>query len=213
MKNSFKNFIKMEEIDIVLDVEFISSNMITGDCLQIGFVAIPHNNSCDYYKDDKWILDTLSVCFLSQDKNTEPIVMDFWKNFPDIYNRIQSEAGPISDKMNEVKIWLNSLSRKYKIKDFVSDISCVDFAWFRNLYLTYADIGNDDFRPPYSSVCTNSMEKVVKMFYTREELRNFYDSERYPHTHYALDDAIKTSYEYMKLKEFIRENLSRDFRL
>lgn len=193
----------MLEIDIVLDVEFESSNMITGNCLQIGFVAIPHEVHDWEIESGEWKLETLSVCFLSQEQDTEDNVMEFWSKFPEVYQRIKSEAGPILEKMNEVKVWLNKLSRKYKIKDFVSDIGCVDFSWFRNLYLTYSTTEGDNFKLPYKSVCMDGMERVLKFFYSWEYIQSYYNSGKYPHTHYALDDAIKTAHEYLKLKSLI----------
>lgn len=193
------------DIDIVLDVEFTSSNIIMGDCLQIGLVAIPHRVKDEDIDKDEWIIDTLSVCFLPQGKELEPGVMAFWSKFPEIRSKIDAEAGPITDKMNELNTWLNKLSEKYKIKNFISDIASCDFAWFRSLYLTHVKTTDNVFELPYISICTHSMEHVFAKDESKDELKAYYKSERFPHTHYALDDAIKTAYEYLKLRKYIRD--------
>ena len=199
-----------KKITIVLDTEFKSSNMITGDCLQLGFVAIFDEADLDNLDDDHWIVSYISVCFLSQDKDYEDGVMNFWSNFPEVYNKIMSEAGPIDQKMYEVKEWLNNLSEAYEISNFMSDISCVDFTWFRNLYLTYCTTEGDKFFLPYKAICGYSMEEALIIAgIDKKEIRDFYQSERFPHTHYALEDALKTAYEYLRLKLFIRNRITR----
>lgn len=196
-----------QNISIVLDVEFESSNMINGNIIQMAFVAIPNKYEGEDLLSKDWIIDELSVCFEDQPgKVKEENVMAFWAKFPEVRERIRSEAGPISEKMQEVKQWLNRLSVKYNITDFVSDLSCVDFAWFRNIYLTYCTSEDSVFEMPYSCICTSSMDKVVNNFmgYPRE-LQYLYDeSIAFPHTHYALEDARKTGYDYIRLKMLIQ---------
>lgn len=198
----------MSKITIVLDSEFESSNMITGNCLQLGFVAILNDADLDNLDNDHWIVSQLSVSFKSQNKEKDDSAMIFWSKFPDVYNRIASEAGPISDKMYEVKNWLNKLSETYQITNFMADISCVDFTWFRNLYLTYCDTRGDNFNLPYKAICGFSMEETLILAgFNKQTIRDFYHSDRFPHTHYALDDALKTAYEFLRLKLFIRNNV------
>lgn len=202
---------ELDPITIVLDVEFKSSNMITGDCLQLGFVAIRNGvNLLNIDCKEEWFIDSLSVCFKTQMQDEERSVMDFWSNFPDVYKRIESEAGPISEKMKEAQDWLNALSEKYKIVDFVADISCIDFPWFRNLYLTYCDRSKNKFTLPYKAICQYSMEQSLIMAgFAKDEIKVWYQSDMYPHTHYAEEDALKTAYEYLRLRLFIIMNVRR----
>ena len=48
-------------------------------------------------------------------------------------------------------------------------------------------------------------EALFLMGIDKQELRNFYQSDKYPHTHYAEEDALKTAYEYLRLKLYINE--------
>ena len=199
---------KMEgrkKITIVLDTEFESSNMINGNFLQLGLVAILNDADLDNLDDDHWIVGKLSKCFKDQGKEKEKPVMDFWSKFQDIHDKIENEAVPIEIGMLDVQTWLNNLSDMYEITNFMCDISCVDFAWFRNLYLTHCDITNNKFFLSYKGLCQYSMEESLSLLgVDKKEIYDFYKSERFPHTHYALDDALKTAYEYLRLKLFIR---------
>ena len=66
-------------ITIVLDTEFESSNMITGNFLQIGLVAILDDVDLDHLDNDHWIVDSLSVCFEDQGKEKEKRVIEINK--------------------------------------------------------------------------------------------------------------------------------------
>lgn len=192
-------------ITIVLDTEFESSNMIIGNFLQIGLVAILDDVDLENLDNDHWIVDSLSVCFEDQGKEKEKSALEFWDKFQDIHNKIKSESVPINFGMRRVQNWLNKLSKTYKISNFMADISCIDFAWFRNLYLTYCDQSDNTFILPYKAICQYSMEEALILTgISKQDIRDCYKSERFPHTHYALDDALKTAYEYLRLKLFIK---------
>ena len=203
---------ELEPILIVLDTEFESSNMITGNFLQLGLVAIFDNVSIPLCEldDNKWLVDSLSVCMKDQGKEKEKSTMKFWSIFPEIHHRIQSEAIPIEQGMKQVQQWLNMLSTKYKISNFIADISCVDFSWFRNLLLTHCNMEENLFTLPYKALCQYSMEEALIMtgIVNKQDIRNCYKQDRFPHTHYALDDALRTAYEYLLLKCFMKEKFT-----
>jgi len=197
-------------ITIVLDTEFESSNMITGNFLQIGLVAILNDANLENLDDDHWIVDSLSACFEDQGKEKEKGALEFWDKFQDIHNKIKSESVPIDFGMKNIQSWLNKLSETYTISNFMADISCIDFAWFRNLYLTYCDQSDNKFILPYKAICQYSMaEALVLTGIGKQDIWDCYKSERFPHTHYALDDALKTAYEYLRLKLFIKTQFKR----
>jgi hypothetical protein len=50
-------------------------------------------------------------------------------------------------------------------------------------------------------------EALILTGISKQDIRDCYKSERFPHTHYALDDALKTAYEYLRLKLFIKKHL------
>ena len=194
-----------QTITIVLDTEFESSNMITGNFLQIGLVAILDDANLANLDDDHWIIDSLSVCFEDQGKEKDKSALEFWDKFQDIHKKIKSESIPIDFGMGNVQKWLNKLSETYNISNFMADISCIDFSWFKNLYLTYCDQSYNKFILPYKAICQYSMvEALLLTGICKQDILNYYKSDRFPHTHYALDDALKTAYEYLRLKLFIK---------
>lgn len=198
----------MEEIIIAIDTEFESSNMINGNCIQLGFVAIIAKPNFEITDDSEWLIETLDLCFEDQDdKLKEKNVMEFWNKFPEVRERIRSNSKPIGEQMIKLQLWLNDLSDRYIIKGFVADHSCVDFGWFRNLFLTHCDQLKSRFNLPYKCFCTFNIVEVLKSLgYSNEYLTEYCNNEKYPHTHYAVEDAIQTSYEYLRLQQIIKRN-------
>ena len=142
-----------QNITIAIDTEFQSSNVITGNCLQLAFVAFLDDYEFNTDEDvstrqDLWIVDTLSVCFKDQNKEKDVKVMDFWEKFPTILNRIKSEEVDIQDGFQQIQSWLNNIYDKYNVCGFMSDLSSVDFPWFRNLYLVHCDQTLNNFLLP-----------------------------------------------------------------
>lgn len=144
----------MEKIFIAIDTEFEHESVITGNCLQLAFKENLDNI------DDKntWLIDTLSVCFEDQNKDKDPRVMEFWSKFPDIKEKIISEAKPINEQMLKVQQWIINLNNQYEIT-FVSDIANVDFCWLKNLYMLHCD--SSLYRFPYKCLCLNGMEQAM----------------------------------------------------
>lgn len=194
-----------EDICIVLDVEFSSSNIITESILQLGFVAIKKNCSAyDLENNESWIVDKLSVCFDDRDKIKEDGVMNFWATFPQIYDRIKSESVSLEFGMRKVQEWLNELYENYNIVKFISDPAVADFPWFRCLYLKYCDQSLNKFpRLPHKCFDLDTVYELLADTHNmnKKDIINSTDTTRFQHTHYALDDAIKTAYEYLKLKQ------------
>jgi hypothetical protein len=197
----------MEEICISIDTEFESSNVIDGNCLQLGFVAF--RLSDELLMNDDWIVDKLSICFKDQGKKKEESCLKFWNEFPLIYERIIKEAEDISLQMLKLKNWLNELSGRYKIVNFIADYSCIDFPWFRNLFLTHCNLTEEDeFQLPYKCICVASMIHTLEILgHNKKKINEYCKCSRYEHTHYALDDAIEGAYYYLKLREYIRLNV------
>jgi len=198
----------MQTVSIFIDTEFESNNMITGNFLQVGMVAF-----LDGYKEPtdynlSWKVDSICVSFLDQNKQKEESVMNFWNKNEEIRQRILSEAVEITEGFCRIEDWLIDLSQRYIIKDFVSGIANVDYAWFRNLFLTHS---RNQFNLPFKSICCYSMLETLKLLGVRKE-GNFlilgdynieYKSSILKHTHYALDDAIEETYSYLKIRELL----------
>ena len=124
-----------EKIFIAIDTEFEHECVITGNCLQLAFVAFRENI-------DTWVNER---------------VMDFWSKFPEIHNRILTEAKPIEEQMLKVEEWLIKLSETYDMT-FLADIANVDFCWLKNLYMVHS---NNTYRMPYKCLCLNGMEEAM----------------------------------------------------
>lgn len=191
-------------IKIALDVEFKSSNLIKGDCLQLGFVAFLENPIENIDENDDWIVGKLSVCFKTQNQESEKNVMNFWANFPEMYQRIQNEAVPVEEGMCKVQQWLNEIYIKYNVTGFIADPASVDFQWFRSLYLTHCDQSLNTFNLPYKALCTDSMLYVFVnvLGLNKAEIISKCSSPKYPHTHYALEDALECAYFYLRIMQY-----------
>lgn len=151
-----------QNVLISIDTEFESSNVITGNCLQLGFVVIHDNPNYDTLDEGSWIFEKLSLCFNEQeDKLKEESVVKWWSRFPDIYNKIKSESRDLKESMNELQEWLNFVYDKYNVIGFLADHSSVDMPWFRNLFLTYCDQSKTNFRLPWGCKIYLSSERYI----------------------------------------------------
>lgn len=191
--------IKLEKIFIAIDTEFEHECVILGNCLQLAFVAF-RENLIDINNKDTWLIDSLSVCFEDQNKLKDDRVMEFWSKFPEIHDRILSEARPIHEQMLKVEEWLLKLSEKYEIT-FLADIANVDFCWLKNLYMIYS---NNTYRMPYKCLCLNGMEEaMIIMGFEKTTIREYCKCPLFVHTHYALDDAMETAHCYLAMKKLM----------
>lgn len=202
----------MQKVIISIDTEFTSSNVITGNCLQLAFVVMLDdpiiNNNVEILEDSKnWIIDTLSLCFVKQDnKNEEQHVVEWWNGFPEIYKRIMEESKDINISIKTLQLWLNNIYSKYEVIGFLADHSSVDMPWFRNLFLTHCDQTQTKFKLPWGCVCTTNMVNTLLLLgIKKKEINKFCYSQNFPHTHYALDDAVQTGYYYLKLKLLMKQ--------
>lgn len=196
------------KVVISIDTEFESSNVITGNCLQLGFVVILDDPDYNKLDDGSWILETLSLCFKDQpDKEKDENVVNWWLKYPEIYKKIKDESKDIKELMIELQEWLNNIYEKYDVIGFLADHSAVDMPWFRNLFLTHCDQTKTNFVLPWACKCTtNISETLVLLGLTKPEIVKFCNTSKFPHTHYAVDDAIQCGYEYLSLKLLIKQH-------
>lgn len=195
-----------EDILICIDTEFESPNIITGNCLQLAFVAFK-SNATPEESDDDWVVDGLSLCFKDQGKEKDVDTMNFWSNHSKIHDDIISKGEDIKISMIKLQEWMYDLSQNYNLKGFVCDHSSVDFQWFRCLYTTHLDNTKPKIFLTWRCNCTwNMTETIVKFGYTRDEIKEYYKNENLTHNHFALDDAKNTAYQYLRLKMFIDNN-------
>ncbi len=188
-----------EKIFISIDTEFEHECVTTGNCLQIAFVAF-RENLTEIDNKDTWLIDTLSVCFEDQGKLKDERVMDFWSKFPEIHNRILTEAKPIEEQMLKVEQWLIKLTDTYDVT-FLADIANVDFCWLKNLYMVHS---NNTYRMPYKCLCLNGMEEaMIAMRFNKTDIRAYCKCPLFVHTHYALDDAMETAHCYLAMKKLM----------
>ena len=194
-----------EKLIIAIDTEFEHESVITGNCLQLAFVAFQENLE-DIDNKDTWVVDSLSVCFEDQGLEKDPKIMEFWAAFPEIRARIGHEAKPIHEQMAKVQTWLTRLSATYEIT-FMADIANVDFAWLKNLYLRYCMNPSSTSSPysmPYKCLCLNGMEEALMILgFTKKQMKEYCRHPNFRHTHYALDDAFETAHYYLGLKKLL----------
>lgn len=192
-----------QRVSIALDVEFEHISVKSGNILQLGFVVFLEDATNEMIvSNNDWIVDTLSVCFKSQGCDVSPNVMNFWSKFPAVYQRIQDEAVDIRDGFRTIQNWLNALYQKYDVVNFIADPACVDFQWFSSLYVTYCDQSLNTFSLPYKCICVSTMfDEQVRIFgLDGDEFWKYCsDSNRFPHTHYATEDAMECAYMYLRI--------------
>jgi len=205
-----------KNILICIDTEFESSNVITGNCLQLAFTAFYEDydvsdSNKDEIIDKKWIVDSKSFCFKDQGKEKEKRTMEFWSKFPEIREKIRSEERDVKECMVELQEWLVTLSEDYNISGFMADHSCIDFPWFRNLYMEHLDEDKPKIFLTWRCHCICNITDGILMANpkaNKNDLNKFCeDLEMFPHTHYALDDVYGTAYYYLRLKLYVK-NLS-----
>jgi hypothetical protein len=196
-----------KNIIIALDTKFESQNIINGNCLQLAFVAFYENcENLDLFDTNSWIISQLSLCFKDQHKIKDYDVMKWWETHPNIYQKIYSEAIDMSIAMKKLQDWLNILTENYNVVNFVADYSCIDFPWFKNLYLTHCNQQLNKFKLPLTSICIDNMKRtLIMMGIKKEKIQHYCTHEKFKHTHYALDDALECAFYYVKLKEFINK--------
>lgn len=198
--------VEKKKIKIAIDTEFLSENIISGECLQLGLVAFYYDSQVNLEQDD-WIVDKFSVCFSSQGKKINKETFNWWDCcFPDVLQRIKNEQVNIEKGMIDLHNWLSNLNKKYIISGYVADHSSVDMPWFRNLYLEYSPLFDEPLNLPWGCECTTNITKTIEKMYPDlkpKYLKKLCQNEKYPHTHYATEDALQTAYEYMVLDRFI----------
>lgn len=192
---------------IALDTEFENEAMYEENIIQLGFVVFTHD--ADTADPQITIVDTQSFCFTNAGKRPNPHCMSFWAEFSDIHARIRAEAAPIDVQFTRIQTWLRGVYDKYTVVNYVADIACVDFAWFKNLYLRWCDATSDPYTLPYKCISTDNMKTalVYSGITTAEYIKEKLTACPYPHTHYASEDAAQTAYEFALLMRVATHNL------
>ena len=198
----------MQEIYIAFDVEADGPAPSVNNCLQMAFVAFTIDGEISAADTSSFVVDTLDLCFESQPgKVSNADTMEFWGKFPEIYKKIAGNKKPVADNIIALSSWLNELSKKYKIVRFVAGPSSYDWQWVNNIYEEYPS--SERYELPYSAECSSSLTRaLVYMGRDKAEIEEYCQqgADPYlPHTHYALDDALREAYCYTRLRKLLRE--------
>lgn len=191
-----------KEIFISLDIEADGSNIYQHNCIQIGMVACYFAENVFANQLDKWVIDDFSVCIKEEPGHLpEPRTMsEFWSKNMDTYNKIQTEAIPAKDAIQQISDWLHKLSKTFNIKKFVARPASYDWLWFSSLYQKY-DVP-DKFVLPFSIICVSSLgfalEQIGISYQRKVRSRNL------PHTHDAKDDALSQAYMFLRMIDLLK---------
>lgn len=215
----------MEQYDvyIALDTEFEGASVTQHNLLQIGLIAFKihvrenitfeNREQLNDNTPNFEIVDQASFCFSPQDgKISDPQCMAFWAQYPNIYARIKSEMRPIDEQFAAIQAWLINIYKQYRVIAFVADIAAADFPWLKSLYSQYCT-ATTAVPMPYRCISTTDIRDTLAEIgmLSKTDHRDMLAKCPYPHTHYALDDALQTAYEYgalMQCKANVRSRLS-----
>lgn len=188
---------------IVYDVEADGPSPAENSCIQMGFVAF----TLDYEQDfPSNIVSSLDLCMEpDKDQTVDRDTSEFWDKFSDIRERIRINQTRPHEAIKRLECWLLKLSEAYKIERFVAGPSSYDWQWVNCYWHKYG--GGTDYSLGYSSECFSSLKRA--MSYSKhihkdniDEIVGKYDDE-YPHTHYALDDAMREAAQYFEFRKFL----------
>jgi hypothetical protein len=200
---------------IAIDTEFEGPSVTAHNLLQIGLVAFKlHTRENLTYETrenlnafaekvadntpDIEIVEHASFCFLPQEgKTCDPQCMAFWANFPDVYAHIKSEMRPIDEQFAAIQAWLAEIYKTYCVVAYVADIAAADFPWLKSLYAQYC-VATTAVPMPYRCISTHDIRDTLADIgmLSKTAHREMLAKCPYPHTHYAVEDAMQTAYEY-----------------
>lgn len=193
-----------EQIFLSLDIEANGPSPTTNDCLQIAVAACTYHEAPSNYNRDEWLVSTLDLCFLPQEnrKEDEQTMNEFWSKYPEILDKIRQNAKDPTENMNRLVAWLKMLENDYEIVEWVAAPAGYDWQWLNCMYNSYPP--TEKYNLPHSCKCLSSMKKIIRNWPTFSDIDGFLNvgCEKFPHTHYAVDDAVEQAYKYLRLTNF-----------
>jgi hypothetical protein len=193
------------KMNIMFDIEATGDFPGDGSMVMIGMVAFLDSQEPGPIDDDSWIYSKLEVCIEeTSPKRNERCWSDFWTKNMHVWEHIQKNKIQASEAMTKISSWLESLSLSHTI-EFFAQPAAYDWQWFIHYYCTY---GQDNRFPiPHKAHCTSSLRLIPKLIGKIEEYDKFISTERYKHTHFALEDATRQAFEYIMAKEWFKKNM------
>jgi hypothetical protein len=155
------------------------------------------------YKADKTLIGTFTVNLLPlPNASPDPRTMEWWKQFPDAWNKCHENAREPEVAMREYLSWLKQLPGQ---PIFVGWPACWDFMWVYWYLVRYTQ------ERPFKEVALDirsyamGMRKVDFQRTTRTYLPKRWFEPTLEHTHVALDDALEQGNVFCNM---LAENLS-----
>lgn len=185
-------------IFVSLDIEADGPSVANNNCIQIGLVAC---NLIDNATDEnlsEWIVNKLSICIKPLEGHNEnnKTKTEFWNKNLDVYNYIKSNEIDAQEAVNKISDWLFDVEKAEKIKYFVANPAAYDWMWFHYLYTKF----NGKYQLPYTAKCISSMKFLLKNMGKNLSIV----SDKLPHTHDAVDDAIEQAFTFIKIMELTK---------
>lgn len=182
-----------EEVYVSTDIECDGFTPGLNSMLSIGSAA---------YRADKTRLDTFSVNLETlPDASGHPATMEWWKNFPEAWDKTRQDPQPPERAMAEYADWVKSLPGK---PVFVGYPVSFDFG-FVNWYL-HRFTGENPFG--FAALDIKSYAMAVLGWDFRATTKRNLPAQWFddlPHTHVALDDAIEQGTLFCNILAYRRE--------
>lgn len=168
-----------EEIYVSTDIE--TDGPIPGEysMLSIGSAA---------FRADKTLIDTYSVNLeLLPGASQYPATMEFWKDFPEAWEKARENPQPPEKAMQEYVAWVKTLPGK---PVFVGYPAGFDFTFVLWYLMKFA--GESPFSFAALDIKTYAMAVLKRKFrHTIKTTLPKHWFDDLPHTHVALDDALE----------------------
>ena len=196
-----------KRIIISFDVEATGPSPATSSCVMLGCVAVYDNIDPDPTKLDDWVISS-KVWSIKEQPNRPPEKRcwnDFWVENKELWKHIQQNAIPPQEAMKEFAEWYKDLNKKFIVK-FVAKPSSYDLQWLNCLYDEYGP--EKKLKLPFSITCLSTIYKMLEMLNVDMNLiSKLTHSDALPHTYYADAVALGQAYAYLKVTNWMKNNL------
>jgi hypothetical protein len=192
-------------VTVSVDVETTGESPCTSSCVMIGCAVLLNSDVSVSSKD--WILEKKSWCIREIDGRppSERCWNEFWVGNTDLWEHIKKNAVDPRVAMKDFAQFYDDITSKYNCS-FVAAPSSFDWQWIKCLY---DEFGPVDKKPlPFSINCYSSIRRVcMELGLDRKFIEELTSHPDLKHTHYADDDALEQGYSYLRLTQWLKNNV------
>ena len=161
----------------------------------------------------EWVVDQRGWCLAPQPNRAVDArtMAEFWSKNTELLRYINSNSARVETVMADIASWYAMITERYEVAHWACSPAAYDWQFVNALYAQYAPKGSPTL--PYTARCISSMKHAAKALGL--DLRKL-GSDKLPHTHNAVDDALQQAYEYLRVlreldryRELLQPEISR----